>query len=130
MALLLKKIVIEVYDDATTIVREEINSDQNTVFIEEDVNVNISWKKYNLISFKKGGPIYNELQKFLPDQDILIELNNAAFKGKIDSNKISRIYSLSALYKYADTNKINIDAGKIAKLKLDSKNKKIKLIIN
>lgn len=131
MAKLKKIIHIEIYDDLSTIIREEnINDDSNISIIEDEVNISISWKKYNLISLRKGSEIYNELQKFLPNQDIIIEFNNSAFKGKIDANGAARIYSLANLYKYLDNNGVNVEPGKIAKLQLNPQNKKIKLIIN
>ncbi|MBN1064156.1 hypothetical protein [Clostridium botulinum] len=128
MASLIKKITIDIYDDGNTVVKEE-NIGGNINFIEEDVNITNSWMKYNLITFKKNGLIYNELQKFLPNQEITVELEGAGFKGKIDKNGVARIYSLSALYNYADTNNIEMKLGKIANLKLDTKNKILKIIL-
>lgn len=129
---LIKRIIIEVYNDGSTKITEEnLNENENkdVKFIEEEVSPTISFSKYNLISIKKYGDMYNKLQSFLPDQDITLELNGALFKGKIDARGGARITSLSTLYSYARNNSINIAPGKIMKLLLDPDKKIIKVII-
>lgn len=129
---LIRRIVIDVYSDGSTKITEEnLNKNENkdVKLIEEEISPTPSFAKYNLISIKKYGELYNKLQSFLPDQDITLELNGALFKGKIDARGGARITSLSTLYSYAKNNSINIEPGKIMRLLLDPDKKIIKVII-
>lgn len=122
----IKTIVIDIYEDGSTDIKEinyadskvltngEANSDN---LIIESTRPTQSWINYGLITYSRNSKLFEELVN-RDDDKIIISINNKEFIGKIDK-KQARIYSLQTLMKFLNNKNYNIIDAKFVELIYD-----------